>query len=306
MTGPIYAAARRHLSRRSPILRPLLKQVGPCTLLPNPDHFAVLARSIVSQQISTKAAESIFGRVIAACGEAGVRPEAIARLSDADIRACGLSANKLLSLRSLTEHFQNDQKLQTDLESLTDQEVEDHLIPIRGIGVWTVHMFLIFSLGRLDVLPVGDLGLRPLFKNFMHLPNPAPNQSWSWPSRGGLIARLQPGISGAAKGKSCNRREASLQRTFCRSDLNEALGIFTTKKRRTSNRHLTLPTLPPALRRLCGGRVRRALRSNHRLSRIRWRRGEITSSRPGFPSALEPRPPTSWRREPAGGYARIR
>jgi len=155
-----YHTAQKHLSRREPAFKRLISHVGPCTLKPDPDAFSGRARSIISQQISGKAAESISNRLVKACGRSGLKPSKIAKLTDEEIRACGLSANKLLSLRSLTRHFLDDSKLRGDLHALSDEEVHDHLIPIRGIGPWTVQMFLIFSLGRLDVLPVGDLGLR--------------------------------------------------------------------------------------------------------------------------------------------------
>jgi DNA-3-methyladenine glycosylase II len=155
-----YELARKHLTRRAPQFRPLIKHVGPCTLQPHPDGFAVLARSIISQQISTKAAQSISGRLVALCGRKGLKAKRIAELNDEQLRGCGISSNKLLSLRSLSEHFLTDKKLRGGLEALSDEEVHEHLIAIRGIGPWTVQMFLIFSLGRLDVLPVADLGLR--------------------------------------------------------------------------------------------------------------------------------------------------
>jgi len=152
--------ARRHLGRATPAFRPVIKRCGPCTLVPNADWFGVLARSIISQQISTKAAASIAGRVVAACGRGGLKATNLAKLDDEILRACGLSGNKLLSLRSLSDHFLNDRMLRGDLNLLSDREILDHLLPIRGIGVWTVEMFLIFALNRLDILPVGDLGLR--------------------------------------------------------------------------------------------------------------------------------------------------
>jgi DNA-3-methyladenine glycosylase II len=157
---PEFVKAQKHLSRREPRFKPVITRVGPCTLKPDPDGFRVLASSIISQQISGKAAEAISGRLRAACGRSGLKAAKIAKLSDDEIRACGLSGNKLLSLRSLTQHFLDDPKLRGKLQDLSDEEVHDHLIPIRGIGPWTVQMFLIFSLGRLDVLPTGDLGLR--------------------------------------------------------------------------------------------------------------------------------------------------
>ncbi len=171
-----YHHARRHLSRHVPALGPIIKQVGPCTLQPNPDGFSVLVRSIISQQISTKAALSISGRLIKLCGRRGLKAKRLVELTDDEMRACGISTNKLLSLRSLTEHFLNDKKLRGNLDELSDEEVHEHLIPIRGIGTWTVHMFLIFSLGRLDVLPVGDLGLRSAVQQVFEMDDvPHPN-----------------------------------------------------------------------------------------------------------------------------------
>lgn len=156
---PAYRKARKHLSRE-PVFKRIIEQIGRCTLQPNPDGFNVLAHSIVSQQISGKAAASIAGRLVAACGRKGLKPKRIAELTDEEIRACGLSANKVLSLRSLSDHFLSDKMLRGNLDELPDEAIHDHLIPIRGIGPWTVQMFLIFSLGRLDIFPTLDLGVR--------------------------------------------------------------------------------------------------------------------------------------------------
>jgi DNA-3-methyladenine glycosylase II len=154
-----YRKARKHLSSE-PVFKRIIEQIGRCTLQPNPDGFSVLAHSIVSQQISGKAAASISGRLVAKCGRKGLKPKRVAELTDEEIRTCGLSQNKLLSLRSLTDHFLNDRMLRGNLDDHTDEEIHDHLIPIRGIGPWTVQMFLIFSLGRMDVFPTLDLGVR--------------------------------------------------------------------------------------------------------------------------------------------------
>jgi 3-methyladenine DNA glycosylase/8-oxoguanine DNA glycosylase len=152
--NPTYRKARKHLSSE-PIFKRLIDQIGRCTLQPNPDAFSILAHSIVSQQISGKAAASISGRLVAQCGRKGLKPKRVAELTDEEIRTCGLSANKLLSLRSLS-----DRMLRGNLDDLSDEQIHEHLIPIRGIGPWTVQMFLIFSLGRLDVFPTLDLGVR--------------------------------------------------------------------------------------------------------------------------------------------------
>jgi 3-methyladenine DNA glycosylase/8-oxoguanine DNA glycosylase len=125
-----------------------------------PDPFGVLASSIISQQISGKAAESIGKRVHALCGRGGIRPKRIMQLPDAELRGAGLSQGKLLSMRSLSQFFLDRPKVGIELKSMPDEEVIETLLPIRGVGVWTAQMFLIFCLGRPDVLPTADLGLR--------------------------------------------------------------------------------------------------------------------------------------------------
>jgi DNA-3-methyladenine glycosylase II len=160
MTSEIYQKARRHLSRRDPRLKQLISTIGPCTLQCNPDGFVSLVRSIVSQQISTKAARAIAGRLQEALGRSGITPRGILRLSDEAMRAVGLSASKVKSIRDLAEKVRSKELPLSALHAMEDEEVIAKLIPVRGIGRWTAEMYLIFSLGRLDVLPVDDLGLR--------------------------------------------------------------------------------------------------------------------------------------------------
>jgi DNA-3-methyladenine glycosylase II len=155
-----FADAGRRLARLDARLKPLIAHVGPCTLRPHPDAFRVLASSIVSQQISTKAAASISQRVRALCGRGGVRPKRIAELPDEALRGAGLSNNKLLSMRSLSQFFLDNASLVRRLKAMPDEEVIEALIPIRGVGVWTAQMFLIFCLGRPDVLPTADYGFQ--------------------------------------------------------------------------------------------------------------------------------------------------
>jgi DNA-3-methyladenine glycosylase II len=157
---PAFIRAQRHLARRDPVLQRLIRVVGPCTLRHDPDHFGVLVRSIISQQISTKAAASIAAKLKAALGRKGIRPAAILSASEETLRAAGLSSAKRLALRDLAEKVQSRQVPLADLAEMDDEEVIAHLVPVRGIGRWTAEMFLIFSLGRLDVLPLADLGLR--------------------------------------------------------------------------------------------------------------------------------------------------
>jgi len=152
--------ARRHLARRDPILKRLIRFVGPCTMTHDPDGFAVLVRSIISQQISTKAALAISERLRKSLGRGGVRPQAILRTDEETLRGAGMSANKVRSLLELAEMFLSEGLPFKRFPDMDDEEVIEHLIQVRGIGRWTAEMFLIFSLGRKDVLPHGDYGLR--------------------------------------------------------------------------------------------------------------------------------------------------
>jgi DNA-3-methyladenine glycosylase II len=150
--------AQRHLTRRDEILKPLIRAIGPCTLKHNPNHFEILVRSIVSQQISTKAAIAIGNRFLAKVGR--FQPKRILAASDEDMREAGLSRGKQLALRDLALKCSDGTVPLKKLAELDDVAVIESLVQVRGIGPWTAEMFLIFSLGRLDILPVGDYGLR--------------------------------------------------------------------------------------------------------------------------------------------------
>lgn len=167
-----FRKAQRHLARRDPVLKRVIAAVGPCTLTFHSDRFALLTRSIISQQISTKAALSIRTRLEQALGRAGITPATIRKASDETLRAAGLSANKARSLRDLAEKVHSGSVSLAAIHEGTDEEVIDQLVPVRGIGRWTAQMFLIFGLGRLDVLPVDDLGLRVGVQRQYELPEP--------------------------------------------------------------------------------------------------------------------------------------
>jgi DNA-3-methyladenine glycosylase II len=154
-----YAKARKHLARADARLKRIIARIGPCTLQPHKDHFGLLVRSIISQHISTKAALAIHGRLVAQIGKP-IRPRAVLKATDEELRAAGLSQGKQLALRDLaTKCVDRDVRL-NQLADLDDEAVIEQLTPVRGIGRWTAEMFLIFGLGRLDVLPVADFGLR--------------------------------------------------------------------------------------------------------------------------------------------------
>src|SRR5262245_25989143 len=140
MATPEYLKARRHLARRDPVLGRLIRSVGKCTLTPSDDHFGVLARSIISQQISTKAAAAITGRLVTLLGRKGLRPKSLLEADDILFRQAGLSANKARSLRDLAEKCAGGDVPLRKLAGMTDDEVFDCLLQVRGIGRWTAEM----------------------------------------------------------------------------------------------------------------------------------------------------------------------
>jgi 3-methyladenine DNA glycosylase/8-oxoguanine DNA glycosylase len=154
------AKARRSLMRRDAVLKEVIRRVGPCTLQPVGNAFHILVRSIVSQLISTKAALTISGRVEAAVGAHGLTPRGIARLSEAKLRGCGLSRNKTLAMHDLARRALNGELPLEAFPDMSDDDIIARLVEVRGIGRWTAEMYLIFALGRLDVLPVDDFGFR--------------------------------------------------------------------------------------------------------------------------------------------------
>src|SRR5262249_31164681 len=152
--------AKRHLARRDAVLKKLIAGVGPCTLRPNGDPFLTLAASIISQQISAKAATSIRAKLGQTLAVDPLTPAAVAAATDAQFRSAGVSAGEQRALRDLAGRIQSGQLLLDDLGSCDEETVIGRLLPVYGIGRWTAQMFLIFALGRLDVLPTADLGLR--------------------------------------------------------------------------------------------------------------------------------------------------
>jgi DNA-3-methyladenine glycosylase II len=150
--------AQRHLSRRDRVLQPLIRAIGPCTLRLGADHFNILVRSIISQQISTKAALAISARLLEQVKR--FEPKRLMAATDEDLRGAGLSGGKRRSIRDLAEKCIDGTVPLKKLAVMEDAEVIEALTQVHGIGPWTADMFLMFSLGRTDVLPVGDYGLR--------------------------------------------------------------------------------------------------------------------------------------------------
>ena len=162
LTPDDYARARRVLMRRDPVLGAAIKAIGPCLMAERQrkDHLTALAGSIVSQQLSTKAAATIFGRFVALFPEGTpLSAPAILAVDDAALRGAGFSGQKVRYMRDLCERIA-DGRLQLDaIESLDDEAVIARLTEVKGFGRWTAEMFLMFRLHRPDVLPVGDLGI---------------------------------------------------------------------------------------------------------------------------------------------------
>ena len=162
LTADGYRRARRHLMRVDPVLSAVIKQVGACGLAETQrkDHLTALVGAIVSQQLSTKAAATIFGRFLALFPDGAIPTAgAIAALKDPTLRGVGLSGQKVGYLRDLSARIDDGRLRLGELEGLSDEEVIERLTAVKGFGRWTAEMFLMFRLHRPDVLPVGDLGI---------------------------------------------------------------------------------------------------------------------------------------------------
>jgi DNA-3-methyladenine glycosylase II len=155
--------------RKDRILRKVIDAVGPFNLRPTRDRFTVLVQAIISQQISGAAARNIRGRLDALLEPDGFTPENLASLDLADLRSVGLSRQKAAYILDLAQKTLDGIVDLKKIGRLSDEAVIEMLTQVKGIGRWTAEMFLIFSLGRLDVLPVDDLGVRSAMKNLYGL-----------------------------------------------------------------------------------------------------------------------------------------
>lgn len=153
--------ACKHLSRRDRVMKKLIPQFGEARLQSRGDAFTTLARSIVGQQISVKAAQSVWDRFAALTPSppSRMQPAAVLALEGQAMRTAGLSARKVEYLRDLAQHFESGQVHVRQWQQMDDEAIIEELVAIRGIGRWTAEMFLIFHLMRPNVLPLDDLGL---------------------------------------------------------------------------------------------------------------------------------------------------
>lgn len=164
LTRRLLDQAQDELAAADVRMAAVIEQVGPCTMLPRREgtHFGHLVRNIVYQQLSGGAAATIHGRFTERLGgdPQAPHPEQVLALDEVSMRACGLSSAKARAIRDLAQHVVDGRLPIESLDTLDDQAVIDALVPVRGIGPWTAQMFLMFRLGRPDVLPVLDLGVR--------------------------------------------------------------------------------------------------------------------------------------------------
>jgi DNA-3-methyladenine glycosylase II len=174
MSAPSFGAAARILAGRDPVIARLYAEAGP-PRLPRPaeTHFGTLVRVIVYQQLAGRAAAAIHGRLIAALG-GDVAAGPLLALSDEQLRAAGLSRNKIASLRDLAAKVLDGTVVLSPrgLSRENDDQIIARLSAVRGIGPWTAEMFLLFQLRRLDVWPVGDLGVRRGYGLAWQIPEP--------------------------------------------------------------------------------------------------------------------------------------
>ena len=178
--------AIHHLRQSDPILSEIIDRVGEYRIEFRAPDFETLVKSIVYQQLSGRVANVIFGRLAKAAG-GKLTPGNILKLRPSRMRVLGLSAQKTAYIRDLARHTWDGAVIFEELVDLSDGEVIERLTKVKGIGVWTVHMFLIFALRRTDVLPTGDLGVRNAIRKaygLAQLPQPAEMET--------LAARWRP------------------------------------------------------------------------------------------------------------------
>ena len=164
-----------------PVMESLVRRIGPLGIEERrrgrpADAYGALVRTIVGQQISTKAARSIYDRLAAMFGDRPPNPQELLSAEDEALRACGLSRPKIRYLRDLAQRVMSGELDLDALQELPDEEVTGRIVAVKGLGKWSADMFLVFHLGRPDVLPVGDIGIRRAAERAYELPDlPAPD-----------------------------------------------------------------------------------------------------------------------------------
>ncbi len=155
----MYSQAISHFRKADPLLYELAKSIDPFVLEKSPNHFIRLVRTIVGQQLSVKAASTIFGRFEKLFKDE-INAAEILELKDADMRACGISYPKIKYIKDLSDKVHTKELLLETFEEADETTIIENLTQVKGIGTWSAEMFLMFALARPDVFSVGDLGLR--------------------------------------------------------------------------------------------------------------------------------------------------
>lgn len=163
--------ATQHLKKADPVLAGVIDRIGPFRMKYREPDFETLVRSIIYQQLSGKAAATIMGR-LATHLDGAVQPERVLKLSPTRLKKLGISPQKAGYLKDLARHTINGSLPYAKMDALADEQVIQALTAVKGIGVWTAQMFLMFALRRLDVLPTGDLGVRNAIQRAYGLPAP--------------------------------------------------------------------------------------------------------------------------------------
>lgn len=160
-----FSDAVMHLADSDKVLSGLIKSVGDCTLKKRDNYFLSLISAVVNQQLSGSAADSIYKKFSSTL-DGEVTPEKVLNLSPEQFRKAGISKSKESFIRGISREFMKDSNFLLDVNSKSDSEVLSTLMDLRGVGEWTAQMFMIFSLNRLDVLPIGDAGFRKSVSRF--------------------------------------------------------------------------------------------------------------------------------------------
>lgn len=183
----MYQEAEKYLAAKDPLMRRLIAKHGVCTLEPQTKRqpYESLMRAIAHQQLHGKAAEAILGRLIAALPGRFPKPDDLLNYPETKIRACGFSQSKIAALRDIALQTQSGLvPTRAQIAKLSDEDIIARLTQIRGVGRWTVEMLLIFQLGRSDVLPVDDFGVRNGFRVAKKLPEmPKPKELLAYGAR---------------------------------------------------------------------------------------------------------------------------
>jgi DNA-3-methyladenine glycosylase II len=175
ISDTVAAEAAEYLRKHDNALAPVIARVGPCTIRPHTDYYRELVESIIGQQLSIKAAAAIEARFVAMFEGQFPSPDQILTKDVEELRAIGFSRPKARYVQDLAQHVIDGKVRFDDIESRSNEEIIAELVAVKGVGEWTAHMFLMFCMGRSDILPVGDLGIRNGVRalyGFEHTPTP--------------------------------------------------------------------------------------------------------------------------------------